>query len=216
MSRCVWTIIAVSVMAGNGLAQDFSIGGPVQSASEPLYQYDDLDRLISSVDPISSVITYTYDAVGRNSQMNVLDAGVFTYAYDANSRLTLIQNPQGARTSFSYDAAGRQTVKDLVEVGFDHGWNGFKAGDRTRLTEGMSHRVVHEVAPRDDVHVDVVAIEVLDLRKGRLLRGDVVRNPGEEFLCPGLPEHAIRMKFPQLGDHGIEVGATVLHLPFRR
>ncbi|MCA9077012.1 MAG: hypothetical protein KDA93_18440 [Planctomycetaceae bacterium] len=43
MSRCVWTIIAVSVMAGNGLAQDFSIGGPVQSASEPLYQYDDLE-----------------------------------------------------------------------------------------------------------------------------------------------------------------------------
>lgn len=41
MRRSVWTVVVLSVIAGNGLAQDFSIGGPVSGASEPLYPYDD-------------------------------------------------------------------------------------------------------------------------------------------------------------------------------
>lgn len=41
MRRSVWTVVVFALIASQGLAQEFPIGGPVPSASEPLFPYDD-------------------------------------------------------------------------------------------------------------------------------------------------------------------------------
>ena len=41
MRRNVWTVVVFALIASKGLAQDFTIGDPVPSASEPLFPYDD-------------------------------------------------------------------------------------------------------------------------------------------------------------------------------
>ena len=76
--------------------------------------YDPLQRKRTVVTPVGKAITYSYDALSRKSQMNVLDAGIFTYSYDANNQLKTVQNPQNDRTTFSYDNAGRRVLKELA------------------------------------------------------------------------------------------------------
>jgi len=73
--------------------------------------YDSFDRLLSETTPRGQV-SYTYDAEGRRSSLQVSGQAPVNYRYDAAGRLTGIA--QGSDTvSISYDAADRRTSLTL-------------------------------------------------------------------------------------------------------
>jgi len=70
--------------------------------------YDAVDRLLAETTSLGTV-SYTYDVLGRRTQMTVSGQPAVTYAYDPNSRLTgVVQNGQTA--SLAYDPLGRRTA----------------------------------------------------------------------------------------------------------
>jgi len=92
------------------------------------FSYDTLDRLSKELSP-QGVVTYTYDALGRRTQMTANGQTPVGYQYDAASRLTQVAQgtqivglgydnanrrtsltyPNGTNTTYSYDNASRIT-----------------------------------------------------------------------------------------------------------
>ena len=72
-----------------------------------LYEYDALNRLVKTTDPLGNSTVYTYDALG--SLLTVTDGrgSTTSYAYDALSRVTGILDALGGETTYSYDKEGR-------------------------------------------------------------------------------------------------------------
>jgi YD repeat-containing protein len=86
-------------------------------------QYDALNRLARSIDPLSQVVSNGFDAVGRLvAQMD--QKGILTeYEYDALGRRT-IERRAGIEHRFEYDAAGNRTAyvnpkNERMGIGFD-------------------------------------------------------------------------------------------------
>ena len=108
-----WTRTCAAGKGSPGVRQD-----PPQT-----FSYDDADHLTAVAYPGGSV-TYTYDALGRQSSMT--DAtGVTTKTYDAASRVTSLSAPQGA-VSYAYNNAGQRSSMTLpgsrtVSYGYDAG-----------------------------------------------------------------------------------------------
>jgi RHS repeat-associated protein len=71
-------------------------------------EYDELDRLEVETTLLGSV-RYTYDALGRRTEMLASGAPPVTYAYDRNSRLRSVLQEPLAPATFDYDAADRRT-----------------------------------------------------------------------------------------------------------
>jgi RHS repeat-associated protein len=90
------------------------------------WNYDNLNRPISIIDPFKKTVGYTYDAVGNrigltysgkevqytydpaNRLSGVSDSTKNTiYQYDPTGRLASISRPNGVNTTYSYDDAGR-------------------------------------------------------------------------------------------------------------
>ena len=74
----------------------------------------------SSAGSIGSRFDYTYDALGRKTEMNTLN-GVWKYGYDANGQLISVSRPNGATVQYSYDAAGNRDT--MVSDGVTSGYN---------------------------------------------------------------------------------------------
>ncbi|MCP4521281.1 MAG: RHS repeat protein [Cytophagales bacterium] len=80
--------------------------------------YDDLGRLISSIDSELNENDFEYDNLGRlvsetSPQPSLLGGeGVTTisYEYDVNNNLTKIIHPDLRETEYSYDALNRNTT----------------------------------------------------------------------------------------------------------
>lgn len=72
------------------------------------FTYDNLNRLITEIDPLNNTTTYVYDAAGN--QVSKMDANGYTtfYSYDALSRLDIVDNPgSDPDVEYTYNDAGR-------------------------------------------------------------------------------------------------------------
>ncbi len=76
--------------------------------------YDALSRL-TAVDFAQDTkrFTYSYDAVGNRSVMQIGDGGRFSYSYDAVNQLVSILNPYSETTTMVFDAVGQETKRSL-------------------------------------------------------------------------------------------------------
>jgi len=80
----------------------------------------------------TSTLTYTYDAAGRRTQMQVSRQTAVTYGYDDAHRITGIT--QGTNVvGFTYDAASRRTMATLpngvtIEYAYESGVGRFGEG----------------------------------------------------------------------------------------
>ncbi len=71
--------------------------------------YDDLGRVVRTIDPLGNETSTTYNAIGK--QATVTDAaGTTAYAYDARGILICTTYPDGSTTEARYDAGGRRIV----------------------------------------------------------------------------------------------------------
>ena len=74
-------------------------------------RYDAMNRVVSQISPLEIETTYTYDAVGNQTQVteaaNTLLARSFDYIYDDVNQLVEEINPELTRTRHVYDAAGQ-------------------------------------------------------------------------------------------------------------
>jgi len=73
--------------------------------------YDNLDRLVSIIDPQNKTYTFTYDALGRRTSLSYPNGVKAVYSFDAASQITGIvyTNASGVVVSsdyYTYDAAG--------------------------------------------------------------------------------------------------------------
>jgi len=72
------------------------------------YEYDAVNRLVKNDYPSGTDTTYTYNAVGRRTQM-VDSTGTTTFAYDDVGKLTSVTYPGNKVVAYEYDNAGRRT-----------------------------------------------------------------------------------------------------------
>ncbi len=75
------------------------------------YAYDTLNNLTSVTDAAGSVITMTYDALGRKTTMNDPDMGPWSYEYNPAGSLTRQTDAKGQAICFAYDELNRLTGK---------------------------------------------------------------------------------------------------------
>jgi len=71
--------------------------------------YDQLDRAVSSTDPLGRTSVIGYDNTGNIVSTADPLGHTTTYTYDANGRLTAMTAPDGGSQSSTYDAAGNVT-----------------------------------------------------------------------------------------------------------
>ena len=72
------------------------------------YEYDDVNRMVLTIDPNAKDLQYSWNKVGQRKTMVDPDSGVFTYTYDTVGRLETISNPNGETTTLVYDIADRR------------------------------------------------------------------------------------------------------------
>ncbi len=83
----------------------FVEAGPVSET-----RYDAAGQMISSVDPLDRVTSYTYEPAGRASQVTYPDTDVTVKAaYNANGQVAFTKDPLGNVVYQHYDKLGRQT-----------------------------------------------------------------------------------------------------------
>jgi RHS repeat-associated protein len=83
------------------------------------FSYDTIGQRTQSVDQTGYTTNYTYDALGRLSELT--DGGgnlIVRYTYDAAGNLVQKDNGNGTRTVYTYDAAG--DVLSVVNLAPDH------------------------------------------------------------------------------------------------
>lgn len=100
------------------------------------YSYDAVGNQTQRTDHNGAGITFVYDDLNRLTTINYPDSTSATYTYDALSRLTAATNPNGAVT-FAYNSLNRLTSTTDVwgqTVGYSYDAN----GNRTALTVGGS------------------------------------------------------------------------------
>ncbi len=118
--------IAVSDPGGNALLNhqyDFSVKGNIRTKTTEhgvyQYTYDNMDRLIDAVNPVSADERYTFDATGNmltalttegswqyNEDNALLQAGANTFAYDHNNSVTQ-RTVNGETHNYVYDLENR-------------------------------------------------------------------------------------------------------------
>ncbi|MCM1531818.1 MAG: FG-GAP-like repeat-containing protein [Bacteroides sp.] len=86
------------------------------SAGKTTFTYNENDDLVWSTDAEGIVSSYTYDPLGRETEMKIGDAKVdFRYGEAGNEKDLLVEKTlnNGSRISYQYDQAGRLTTKTL-------------------------------------------------------------------------------------------------------
>jgi len=108
------------------------------------YEYDDLGRLILSIDaegnqttlsydaasrlldveaPNGNHVSYEYDDFGRLSRRVDYDGGAKTFEYFADNRVSRIEDKSGLVTEFAYDSARRMTKKTTGETALGYSYS---------------------------------------------------------------------------------------------
>jgi len=77
------------------------------------YTYDDLNRLSTETKPGGEVLTYSYDANGNKTELNITYVNgtvrTETFTYDVLNRLETVTDNDSNITSYGYDAVGNRT-----------------------------------------------------------------------------------------------------------
>ena len=84
------------------------------------YEYDGFSNLIRISLNTSYDTTMQYDLLGRKTQMDDPDKGLWSYVYNAAGELVQQTDAKAQVASFSYDKLGRMTQR--VEVGLTSDW----------------------------------------------------------------------------------------------
>ncbi|MFI7359212.1 RHS repeat domain-containing protein [Streptomyces avidinii] len=77
------------------------------SSQSTFYSYDRLGRLSQVTDPGNAKWTYTYDVRGRQTESNDSDKGITKTAYDVGDRVTDVTDARGVTLHTDYDDLGR-------------------------------------------------------------------------------------------------------------
>jgi len=76
------------------------------------YRYDAAGDLLEVIDHHGNITSIVYDTLGRKSQMDDPDMGLWRYAYDANGNLIAQTDAKQQTITFSYDALNRIAAKN--------------------------------------------------------------------------------------------------------
>ncbi len=82
--------------------------------SDTAYQYDALDRLVSTElgADANTLVTYTYDSLGRRIQVSEKDSGTWNYGYDDSGNLVYEDDPkENQHLEFCFDQLNRPSIK---------------------------------------------------------------------------------------------------------
>ena len=115
---------------------------PAGCAPDVTYTYDETTGRLASIDNGNTLLTYTYDKLGRvtsetttiNSLLVNVPPHIVTYRYDALGRKAGLTYPDGTQVTYTYDAQGRITEvyngsnKPLATYAYD------AFGRRSKLT----------------------------------------------------------------------------------
>ena len=71
-----------------------------------VYSYDQMGRLLSSIDPANGNSAYTYNSAGQVTSVTDPMGGVTGYTYDTLQRLTAVVSPIQTKTEYTYNAQG--------------------------------------------------------------------------------------------------------------
>lgn len=77
------------------------------------YTFDLLGRMTQVVDPEGITFSYTYDAFGNRTQATDPGLGTWTMQYDQNGNLTYQTDAKGQNIAFAYDSLNRVTNKEV-------------------------------------------------------------------------------------------------------
>ncbi len=90
------------------------VGNPITSTDEEgnttQFEYDGLNRLTKTIDPLNGVTERTYDDRGNLVAITDSNGGTTQYEYDRNNRLVKIIRPMGQQSNFEYDENGNLTT----------------------------------------------------------------------------------------------------------
>jgi RHS repeat-associated protein len=77
------------------------------------FRYDALNRLTGHTDPLSKIISNTYDAFGNVIGLRYPDGKVVSYTFNANNWLTGVRDWSGRVITYTYDRVGRVITQEL-------------------------------------------------------------------------------------------------------
>lgn len=95
----------------DGRLTSSTAGYGTPQASTTSTSYDGAGRVLTQTDGLNhTLMTYTYDALGRETTSTDAMTRSSTYSYDGANRLSTIVNALGQTTTHSYDSGGRLTT----------------------------------------------------------------------------------------------------------
>jgi RHS repeat-associated protein len=98
--------------------RQYTGGAPTGSFDETTYGYDDADQLVRVTDPAGNDWTYSYDLLGRQTQVVDPDAGTATFTYNNADELLTSTDGRGEKLAYTYDDLGRlKTLRDDTSTG---------------------------------------------------------------------------------------------------
>jgi RHS repeat-associated protein len=102
-----WNRIAATLPDPDG-------GGPLGS-STTVDLWDSEGNYSSHTDELTYTSGYTYDDLGRVSQLSLPGSIVTQFGYDKSSNVTSVNNPRGYQTTYQYDGRNRVTTETSAD-----------------------------------------------------------------------------------------------------
>jgi len=96
------------------------------------YQYDDMQRLVSTTDSNDKTVSYTYDILGRKTSITTPDNTKTSYAYDVMDRLVEVSQNGAAIAEYEYDANSQLISNVRNDITTTYEYN--ELGQITQLT----------------------------------------------------------------------------------
>jgi YD repeat-containing protein len=96
-----------------------------QGSRHTLFGYDTQGRLATITDPLSRIVGFDYDAVGRTTRQLLPDGREVLSSYDANGNVTSITPPGRPSHAFTYTSVDLEESYIPPEIGMDPGLTHF-------------------------------------------------------------------------------------------
>lgn len=106
------------------------------------YGYNARDELINITDNEGNIFNFSYDSLGRKTNISDPDMGGWNYSYDKLGNLLNQTDARGTTTKFEYDSLNRITKIDYqtdTDVTYDYGLETIGTLGQINDSVGMSH-----------------------------------------------------------------------------